>query len=259
MKAEALRTVRRASAALSRADAPPEVKSQLALAFGIRSYELVLDVGCGAQPFMLASHLADRSLRDNSERFGLPVPLDNRPFTECLVEALPFRTGAFDFVFCAHVLEHVADPARSCAELMRVSNRGYIECPRSWVELVCSSDEHRWLVDHEADVLVFREKLPEEYGDLLGMRATMIMRLGDPRFAQYWNAPTIRAVRNVQFSWTGAFSVRVLTRSERQHGCTPETRAAWAALWHRTRRRDEREELAAQIAHAFGAAQADGL
>jgi ubiquinone/menaquinone biosynthesis C-methylase UbiE len=225
-------------------------KRELALAFGIRSEELVLDVGCGAQPFPLATHLTDRSLRDHAERFGLAIPLDHRPFIECTAAALPFGTGAFDFAYCAHVLEHVADPARACAELMRVSKRGYIECPRSWFEVACSSDEHRWLVDHESDVLVFREKLPEEYRDVIGIRATMLARIGDPSFAHYWNAPAIRAVRNVQFSWTGAFAVHVLTRRERRHGCTGGRRAAWSALWRKTRRRNDREELAAQIAHA---------
>jgi SAM-dependent methyltransferase len=225
-------------------------KAELALAFGICPHERVLDVGCGAQPFPLASHLSDRSLRDSSERFGIPVPLDHRPFTECSVSSLPFRTRSFDFVHCTHVLEHVADPAGACVELMRVSKRGFIECPRSWFELACSSDEHRWLVDHEGDVLLFREKLPEEYQDLLGMRDTMLARLGDPRFVKYWNRPAIRSVRCVQFSWSGAFTVRVLRRRERLHGCTGERLAAWAALWRRTNWRNDREELAAELARA---------
>jgi hypothetical protein len=44
--------------------------------------------------------------------------------------------------------------------------------------------------------------------------------------------------------------VHVLTRRERRHGCTGGRRAAWSALWRKTRRRNDREELAAQIAHA---------
>jgi SAM-dependent methyltransferase len=248
---EALRTARQ----LQAAHPGPSVRSgkhnKLALAFGIRSDELVLDVGCGAQPFPLATHLVDRSRNDHSERFGMPVPLDKRPFSECVVTSLPYRTKTFDFVYCAHVLEHVADPAQACRELMRVAKRGYIECPRSWFEFACSSNEHRWLVDHEGDVLIFREKLAEENQDILGMRATMLARLGDPRFAQYWNTPAIRAVRSVQFSWTGAFTVQVLTQRERRQGCSAESRAAWAALWRRSRYLNARQELAAAITRAY--------
>ncbi len=36
------------------------------------------------------------------------------------LEALPFREGSFDWIYCSHVLEHVEDDAAAMAELRRV-------------------------------------------------------------------------------------------------------------------------------------------
>lgn len=41
----------------------------------------------------------------------------------CDVQRLPFKSGAFQDVFCFHVLEHIQNPAKGLAELVRVSSR----------------------------------------------------------------------------------------------------------------------------------------
>jgi SAM-dependent methyltransferase len=187
--------------------------------FHIKKGEKVLDVGCGTLPFPLATHLADISLSDNSQRFNCPIPRTSLPLFECSVEDMPFGNSEFDFVYCAHVLEHVSDPAAACREVMRVGKRGYIECPRSWTEFIFHAEEHRWLVDHEKNCLIFREKLDLEKGDHLGFQYRIFKWLEDPRFRRHWNSPRMRAIRTVQFYWEGNFNFLVIRKHERLSAC----------------------------------------
>jgi SAM-dependent methyltransferase len=197
---------------------------------GIRAGDKVLDVGCGGVPFAYATHLADLNLADSRSRFGLPIPTGARPLYECSVEDMPFGDHEFDFVFCSHVLEHVQDPAQACRELMRVGHRGYLECPRSWTEYVFSAEDHRWLVDLEGGVLVFREKLPEEFGDPLGIQYSIFEWLEDPAFQRRWNAPALHRQRTVQVLWNGSFDFRVLSRAERGEVYAPVDRMGGSPL-----------------------------
>jgi len=175
--------------------------------FGLAPGARVLDVGCGERPFRYATHLAD--LRVVRRRFG------RRPFIRCRLEALPFADKSFAFVFCSHVLEHVDDPIRCCAELQRVAERGYIECPRSWMEYVFSTEDHRWMVDYERGMLIFRRKLPMERGDLFGVQFSIFDWLKEPAFVLYWSLPAVSRVRNVEVEWTRRIPCAVIPASRR--------------------------------------------
>lgn len=93
----------------------------------------VLDVGCG-------TGRAIPLLRDRVGEDGLIAAVDVTPemLSEasrlgrgslgCLVSAdggrLPFRDGAFDAIFAAGFVPHLADPAGGLTELARVTGRG---------------------------------------------------------------------------------------------------------------------------------------
>lgn len=185
---------------------------------GLRPGERVLDVGCGGFPLPAATHLVDRFGRDGRHRFGVAIRRDGRPLAEAGVEALPFADGAFDYVFCRHVLEHVADPALACAELSRVGRRGYVECPASWLEVVAPAREHRWLVDLEEGVLIFREKRPLECLGVFDLGPYILSRATDPAFQRDWNTPQMYRLRNVILRWEGRLPCKVIHREDRGAG-----------------------------------------
>ena len=127
--------------------------------FVIAPGEIVLDIGSGNSPFALATILSDLYMGESPHRTERLVR-DHRPLVILDVCNLPFQNKSIDFVYCSHVLEHVGDPARACAELMRVGRRGYIETPAFASDLLfgwARKVKHKWHVVAINDTLVFFE------------------------------------------------------------------------------------------------------
>lgn len=146
---------------------------------------------------------ADRIL-DLSE-----TPWARATVTGSFTTPLPYRDREFDFVHCRRMLQQVADPAAACRELMRVAKRGFIEVPVYWTEYLVGQPKHRWLVNWENDVLVFRRKpwLQQDESDTpFGDRVKRYLE-GDDEFSALWQ--THRNLRSVQVLWEDAFSFRV--------------------------------------------------
>lgn len=84
----------------------------------------------------------------------------------CDREPFPFADGTVDFAVCSHTLEDLRDPVWVCQELSRVARAGYVEVPSRLEEQAWGVNgefagwsHHRWLIDREADGLVFTGKL----------------------------------------------------------------------------------------------------
>ena len=177
--------------------------------FDIPPSARVLDIGSGGCPFPRANFLVDRYRNPTPHRAG-EVVRAGRPLTVADVQALPFDDKSFDFVCCCHMLEHVEDPIRATAELMRVAGRGYIETPTFMKDgLFCwAGPVHKWHVVGIADALCFFEYSPRQ---LEGIRSAA---WHDIVFSR-WHHPIQEAfVRNqdlfnVVFPWRDRFSVYV--------------------------------------------------
>lgn len=141
---------------------------QAHIAVEFRKGQRVLDVGPGGNPFPHATHLAELYLGGTSHRHE-PFKSDGLPVQVCDIGRLPYRNGAFDFVYCSHVLEHVTDPALACEELMRVGRRGYVETPTRMSDIMFNythlRDHHRWHINRIGTTLVFIEWEPAERRD----------------------------------------------------------------------------------------------
>jgi SAM-dependent methyltransferase len=107
---------------------------------------LCLDIACGAKPFPEADVLCDLHAEPVPDRSMNKLVTDGKPFVLCSCFFLPFKDKAFDFVTSYYLLEHVDDPWSLYAELRRVAQHGFIQCP-SWLnELLYGEDVHYWTV-----------------------------------------------------------------------------------------------------------------
>lgn len=173
---------------------------------GLLPTDRVLEVGGAANAFARADVVCDLTFGRTNQRNGAPGVL--RPgvvYVETAAESLPFPDGAFDFVWCTQVLEHVVDPVRAAAELSRVARRGFVEVPSRTGEMMNGNPTHRWVVDREGDVLVFRPRTFVEHPfDHLFYGA--IFR--DPDLRRRAEGP-LRGELNHQILFAGELKVRV--------------------------------------------------
>ncbi|MCB0320325.1 MAG: methyltransferase domain-containing protein, partial [Bdellovibrionales bacterium] len=184
--------------------------------FNVVQGERVLDIGSGQHPFPFATDLGDIAIDDNSYgRAGADFTrLAGRQVHECDVEGTNFSDKEFGFTFCSHVLEHTRDPQKACNELMRISHRGYIECPSFskdiWLNTAKISNHH-WKVSAIKNTLIFHEYTRTE---LEGLRSDLLMSMHcapeterEKAFAALIYLKSRQL--NVMFPWSGTFQVEV--------------------------------------------------
>lgn len=126
----------------------------------LKKNDFVIDIGCGDKPFYRADVFLDNlALADNQRNthsstitnLGLFVNGD-------ITKRTIFPRHFFDFSFCAHLLEHVDDPAAAMREIMRISKSGYLEVPNGSNEALSPFISHLWSVYLANDTLVFVRK-----------------------------------------------------------------------------------------------------
>ena len=128
--------------------------------FNIKPNTRILDIGSGGEPFPYANFLIDRFPDKTQHRYN-KLKTNNLPFSVGDVLSLPYKAKSFEFVYCAHVLEHVEDPAKALNEIMRVGNSGYIEVPTRMSDIVFNFAKlqhfHKWHISAAGNTLIFIE------------------------------------------------------------------------------------------------------
>jgi SAM-dependent methyltransferase len=177
--------------------------------FKIEPGERVLDIGSGGDPFPYATCLVDRFLDPTPHRHG-SIAQHGKPLVSADIQRLPFSDKSFDFVYCAHMLEHVDDPVKACAEIMRIGKRGYLETPTMSEDMLFAwaKERHKWHVVSINKTLCFFEYSPRQL-DGVGSQVweSLIMDRRYHPLQQVYSAN--RDIFDVMFPWVDSFTVYV--------------------------------------------------
>ena len=162
----------------------------------------IIDVGCNNNAFKLATHCIDFSdaiLNVSS------IPHENKLRIDIDFETIPRPDNYFKFCYCRHTLEDIQNPLFAFNEMVRCSNRGYIETPSPMIEMLKRVDalsmntdsnlnylgyiHHRYFVwtNKTTNTLFFLPKYPiieyQKLDELLTKRMTFIAN----NYPVYWN------------------------------------------------------------------------
>ena len=172
----------------------------------IRPDDFVLEIGSGHNPKARSDVLCDKFIGDDEQRGGAIVT--DRPMVEADGQFLPFADRAFDYVICAHVLEHVKDPAQFIAELERVACRGYIETPSEIGERIYGWHYHNWVVNLVDGCLMLRKnEKNSQFGQLFHRLA-----LTDKHWKRFHI--THHNLFLVQYEWEDKIDYKILLEHE---------------------------------------------
>jgi ubiquinone/menaquinone biosynthesis C-methylase UbiE len=122
----------------------------------------VIDVGGGANPVLRADVVTNFESEKNQRGARIKKLVGKKMHNNLNMEKMDiFKDKEFDYSTCIQTIEHCDDPAKACKELMRISKKGYIECPQILCEELIGMQNHKWLVridEKNPNKLIFIKK-----------------------------------------------------------------------------------------------------
>lgn len=129
----------------------------------IKLDDKVLEVGPGALPFYRADVFLEKNFSENEvdaqRGFAQKIDLKGK-IVYYDGGKFPFKDKEFDYVVCSHVLEHVPPHELPVfiSELERVAQKGYLEFPNVFYELINYQPVHLWLMNYRDECVYFLDK-----------------------------------------------------------------------------------------------------
>ncbi len=123
----------------------------------------VLDVGPGADPHPKATTLLEIKASEEelaAQRGYTKLKPTNKETVFYDGKVFPFKKNEFNYVICAHVLEHVEDVEGFYNQLTKVANKGYLEFPTIYYEYLYNFDVHLNILrfDEESNTIFYIKK-----------------------------------------------------------------------------------------------------
>lgn len=129
---------------------------------GIKTGDRVLEIGPGGSPHPRSNVFLEMQFDDEREaeiqRSSTPPLQTNKPVVYYDGSSFPFKDQEFDYVICAHVLEHVPDVEGFLAELQRVAPRGYLEFPTIYYDFLYNMPTHVNFLMNNRDCIYYLSK-----------------------------------------------------------------------------------------------------
>ncbi len=172
---------------------------RLAQDLEIQLKDRVVDIGGGQRPLERADVSVDFDILEGVHRQGNTIRRD-RPLICADAQQLPFRNHAFDVACCRMVLEHVEHPERACAELQRISRKGFLETPNVLWETVYGHPTHRWLVTWNEDTRTLNFK--RRTFVISPFRSSIVYLLYRYEFIRRAFEVTFRNLTTTQVTWS---------------------------------------------------------
>jgi len=171
----------------------------------------VLDVGPGGTPHPRANVLLERNFdapEAAAQRGHVPMAPSDKEIVYFDGGRFPFADGAFDYVICSHVLEHVEDVPAFVGELTRVAPRGYLEFPTILYEYLYNFRVHRNFLLHTGGEIRWMRKTATPLDAFLPVQDFM----RDSLCAGYDETVTSLKEQFFQgFEWTAPLATREVT------------------------------------------------
>lgn len=130
----------------------------------IKQTDHVLEIGPGGTPHPRSNVLLEKIFAELNEakgQRGFAPPLKDKYKGKVVYYdggRFPFQDKEFDYVICSHVLEHVEEVDLFISEIIRVSNKGYLEYPTIYYDYIYNFPEHKTLLFQRDNVLYWMPK-----------------------------------------------------------------------------------------------------